>query len=75
MPTLSMEATADLLDIPATMPMCSAGRDVGRVEPGRFADLLLLDADPRTDVSAVDQIHTLVFKGAVVDPNAMGRTN
>lgn len=50
-------------------------RDVGRVEPGRFVDLLLLDADPRTDVSAVDQIHTLVFKGAVVDPDAMGRTN
>jgi hypothetical protein len=25
MPTLSMEATADLLDIPATMPMSSAG--------------------------------------------------
>jgi hypothetical protein len=25
MPTLSMEATADRLDIPATMPMCSAG--------------------------------------------------
>lgn len=53
-------------------------RDVGRVEPGRFTDLLLLDADPRTDVSAVNQIHTLVFKGAVVDRNAllaMGRTN
>jgi Amidohydrolase family len=52
-------------------------RDVGRVEPGRFADLLLLDADPRTDVSAVDHIHALVFDGAVVDRNAllaMGKT-
>lgn len=48
-------------------------RDVGRVEPGRFADLLVLDADPRTDVSAVDQIHTLVFKGAVVDPQRNGQ--
>jgi hypothetical protein len=52
--------------------------DVGRIEPGRVADLLLLDADPRTDVSAVDHIHTLVFKGAVVDRDAlltMSKTN
>jgi imidazolonepropionase-like amidohydrolase len=46
-------------------------RDVGRIEPGRVADLLLLDTDPRTDVSAVDHIHTLVFKGAVVDRGAL----
>jgi len=46
-------------------------RDVGRVEPGRAADLLLLDADPRTDVSAVDHIRTLVFKGAIVDRGAL----
>lgn len=52
--------------------------DVGCVEPGRFANLPLLDAGPRTDVSAVDHIHTLVFKGAVVDRNAllaMDKTN
>jgi imidazolonepropionase-like amidohydrolase len=35
--------------------------DVGRVEPGRFANLPLLDASPRTDVSAVDHIHTLTL--------------
>jgi hypothetical protein len=45
--------------------------DVGRIEPGRVADLLLLDVDPRTDVSAVDHIHTLVFKGEVVDRDAL----
>jgi hypothetical protein len=75
MPTLSMEATADLLDIPATMPMCSAGAMSDASNPAVSQTFLLLDADPRTDVSAVDQIHTLVFKGAVVDRNAMGRTN
>jgi hypothetical protein len=46
-------------------------RDVGRIEPGRVADLLLLDADPRTDISAVDHIRTLVFQGVVVDRNAL----
>jgi amidohydrolase family protein len=45
--------------------------EVGRIEPGRVADLLLLDADPRTDVSAVDHIHSLVFQGAVVDRDAL----
>jgi hypothetical protein len=46
-------------------------RDVGRIEPGRVADLLLLDVDPRVDILAVDHIRTLVFKGAVVDRNAL----
>ncbi len=45
-------------------------RDVGRVERGGISDLLLLDADSRTDISAVDHIHTLVCKGAVVDRDA-----
>jgi len=49
--------------------------DVGRIEPGRVADLLLLDADPRTDVSAIDHIHTLMFKGAVVDRDALLATS
>jgi imidazolonepropionase-like amidohydrolase len=49
--------------------------DVGRIEPGRVADLLLLDADPRTDASAVDHIRTLVFKGAVVDRDALLATS
>ncbi len=45
--------------------------DVGRIEPGRAADILILDADPRSDVSAVDHIGTLIFKGAVVDRNQL----
>jgi hypothetical protein len=46
-------------------------RDVGRIEPGRVADPFLLDEDPRTNVSAVDDIHTLGFKGALVDGDAL----
>jgi len=41
--------------------------DVGRIEPGRVADLLILDADPRVDVSAIEHINTIVFGGATVD--------
>lgn len=42
-------------------------KDVGRIEPGRVADLLILDDDPRASASAVDHIHSLVFGGSVVD--------
>jgi hypothetical protein len=41
--------------------------DVGRIEAGRVADVLILDADPRTDVRALEHIDTVVFQGAVVD--------
>jgi hypothetical protein len=41
--------------------------DVGRIEPGRAGDVLVLDADPRLDVSAIDHIDTLVFDGRIVD--------
>lgn len=42
-------------------------QDVGRIEPGRVADLLLLDADPGADLAALEQIHALVFRGKMVD--------
>jgi len=42
-------------------------RDVGRIEPGRAADVLVLDADPRFDISALEHIHTLIFQGVVLD--------
>jgi hypothetical protein len=41
--------------------------DVGRLEPERAADILILNADPRMDVAALDHIHTLVFNGKVID--------
>jgi imidazolonepropionase-like amidohydrolase len=41
--------------------------DIGRIETGREADLLILEADPRESVSALEHIHTLVFQGVVVN--------
>lgn len=41
--------------------------DVGRIEPGRLADILILNADPRSDVSALEHIHTVLLGGAVID--------
>jgi hypothetical protein len=44
-----------------------AWKDVGRIEPGRLADILILDDDPRVTTSALDRINTLIFDGGVVD--------
>lgn len=37
--------------------------DIGSIEPGRVADILILDNDPRMDTSAADHINTIVFRG------------
>jgi imidazolonepropionase-like amidohydrolase len=36
---------------------------IGTVEPGKLADLVVLDADPRADISAVRQVHLVIKAG------------
>jgi hypothetical protein len=45
--------------------------DRGRVAVGKRADLVLLTADPRTDVGAVDAIAAVIFDGHLVDRAAL----
>jgi len=40
-------------------------RDIGRIESGRGADILILNSDPRSDIKALDHIDTMIFRGAV----------
>jgi imidazolonepropionase-like amidohydrolase len=42
-------------------------RDVGRIEPGRVADVLILDSDPRSDLEALNHIDMMIFQGVVVN--------
>jgi hypothetical protein len=46
-------------------------RDVGRIEAGRNADILVLDSDPRLGAAALDHISTLIFDGKVVDRESL----
>ena len=41
--------------------------DVGRIEKGRNADLLILKEDPRSDLSALDAIDEVILDGVAVD--------
>ena len=45
--------------------------DVGRIEPGRVADVLILDADPRSDLAALDHIDRILFRGVVLDRQSL----
>lgn len=41
--------------------------DLGTVEPGKLADLLLVDADPSADVRNVRKINTVIKGGQIID--------
>ncbi|SER33807.1 amidohydrolase family protein [Sphingobium sp. YR768] len=42
--------------------------DVGSLEPGKFADLLILDADPRPDIANAMKIGAVMKNGRIYDP-------
>ncbi|WP_152365416.1 amidohydrolase family protein [Microlunatus speluncae] len=45
----------------------------GTVQPGRVADLVILDADPLADISNTRRIHSVVVDGHYLDPVARRR--
>lgn len=42
-------------------------KDVGRIAPGTFADILVLDRNPAEDLAALRDIHTLIVGGRVIN--------
>jgi imidazolonepropionase-like amidohydrolase len=40
--------------------------EIGTLAPGKRADLVIVDGDPLTDISAMQRVHTVIKDGAVV---------
>ncbi len=46
-------------------------QDVGSLEPGKFADLLILDADPLADIANVDRLSQVMKDGRLYDASTL----
>ena len=46
-------------------------RDLGTIEEGKIADLVLLDANPADDIDNAKKIHAVIKAGVVVDRSAL----
>ncbi|WP_328807530.1 amidohydrolase family protein [Nonomuraea antri] len=44
------------------------GHDLGTVQRGKLADLVVLDADPLADITATRRVHSVVARGRYISP-------
>ena len=51
----------------STAADCLGRDDIGLLQPGRWADFLVLDADPLADIAATKQLRAVYMAGARVD--------
>ena len=45
--------------------------ETGSIEPGKCADLVILERDPLADIANLDSVRTVVRAGALYDPAAL----
>ena len=63
----------DALRAATIMPAISLGyqKDVGSLEVGKLADLVVMDADPTQDIRNTEKIHRVMLGGRLYDPLTM----
>jgi imidazolonepropionase-like amidohydrolase len=64
---------AETLRAATANPARALGRDkdVGVIEPGRLADLVIVDADPLTDMRNIVKVHRVIKGGNVYEPGQL----
>ncbi|HEY0159522.1 MAG TPA: amidohydrolase family protein [Thermoanaerobaculia bacterium] len=64
---------ADVLRIATLVPaqVLKRDRDLGTIEPGKLADLIVVDGDPLRNMSDIRNVVTVVKDGVVFDPKAL----
>jgi len=46
----------------------SKNQELGSIEPGKLADMVLVDGDPTRNISDVRKVRTVIKDGKVYDP-------
>ena len=46
--------------------VCDLGDELGTLEPGKAADVLVVNGDPLTDLNALTDVHMVIHDGAVI---------
>ena len=50
---------------------CKMQKDLGTIEVGKLADVVVLDADPVMDIHNIRKINRIVRDGRVIDPGTL----